>query len=122
MVDHEHTSAAAGAASGLSVSDFAEGLPAKAVDSVDLVVAFVHNKAVRPLVVATRAIVFGILIAVLATVVLLLVSIALLRVLDVYAFPGRIWASYAVLGAIFTVGGLFAWSRRPKSVNAAATD
>jgi len=122
MVDHDHGHAAGGAGPAQSIAGFADELPDKAVDTVDLVVAFVHNKAVRPLVVATRAIVFGILIAVLATVVLLLVSIAVLRLLDVYAFPGRIWASYAVLGAVFTLGGLLTWSRRSKGARTAVTD
>ena len=118
--DHRHDAGSLNPTA--AVANYAEELPGKAVDTVDLVVAFVHNKAVRPLVVATRAIVFGMLIAVLGTVVVLLVSIALLRVLDLYVFPGRIWASYAVLGAFFSLAGLLAWSRRSKGASNPATD
>ena len=33
-------------------------------------------------------------------------SVGLLRLLDVYAFSGRVWISYAVLGCLFTLAGL----------------
>ncbi len=61
---------------------------------------------------AARIVVFGLLIAALSSVVLILLSIGLLRLLDVYAFPGRIWLSYFVIGGVFTVVGLFAWTKR----------
>ncbi len=86
--------------------------PARAVDAIDLVVGTVNDRAVRPIVVAARAIVFGLLIAVIGLVVLVLVSVGLIRLLDVYVFPGRVWASYAVLGALFSILGLWAWSKR----------
>jgi hypothetical protein len=86
--------------------------PKKAADAVDLVVDTIHDKAIRPIVLAARVVVFGLLVAVLSLIVLVLLSVGLLRLLDVYAFSGRVWISYAVLGAIFTLAGLFAWSRR----------
>lgn len=86
--------------------------PKKAADAVDLVVDTIHDKAIRPIVLAARAIVLGLLVAVLALLVLVLLSVGLLRLLDVYAFSGRVWISYAVLGGIFTLAGLLAWSRR----------
>jgi hypothetical protein len=79
---------------------------------VDLVVDTIHDRAVRPVLLAARIVVFGILVAVLTVVVLVLLSIGLLRLLDVYAFEGRVWVSYAVLGGLFTLLGVFAWSRR----------
>jgi hypothetical protein len=39
-------------------------------------------------------------------------AIALVRVLDVYAFGGRVWASDAVLGGLLVLGGGFAWTKR----------
>lgn len=86
--------------------------PRKAADAVDLVVDTLHDKAIRPALLAARAVVFGLLVAVLALVVLVVLSVGLVRLLDVYAFGGRVWISYAVLGGIFTVAGLAAWSRR----------
>ncbi|MCL4446328.1 MAG: hypothetical protein M1134_05605 [Actinobacteria bacterium] len=86
--------------------------PAKAADAVDVVVATVNDRAIRPIILAARAIVFGIIVVVLLVLVSVLFSIAVLRILDVYVFAQRVWASYLVLGALFTGGGLVAWSRR----------
>jgi hypothetical protein len=86
--------------------------PRKAADVVELVVATVHDRAIRPIVLAARVVVFGLLVSALALVVLVLLSVGLIRLLDVYAFDGRVWISYAVLGGVFTLAGLFAWSRR----------
>jgi hypothetical protein len=79
---------------------------------VDLVISTVHDKVIRPALILARALVFGAVIVLAGTVALVLVCAGLLRLLDVYAFPGRVWASYALLGVLFTVGGLFTWSRR----------
>ncbi|MHB1583247.1 MAG: hypothetical protein ACYCU7_06715 [Acidimicrobiales bacterium] len=93
--------------------------PAKAVDAVDLVVDTVHDKVIRPLVLVGRAVVFGLLIAALGTLLVVVVSIALIRLLDVYAFGHRVWASYALVGFVFTVAGLGAWSLRTRRSGAA---
>lgn len=86
--------------------------PRKAADAVDLVVDTIHDKAIRPALLAARAVVFGVLAAALALVVVVLLSVGLVRLLDVYVVGGRVWISYAVLGGIFTVAGLAAWARR----------
>src|ERR1700728_2970674 len=87
---------------------------AKAIDVVDTVVDVVHDKVVRPALIAGRAVVFGVLIAFVATVVLILLAVGLVRLLDVYAFGGRVWASDALFGTIFCGGGFFLWSLRTK--------
>jgi hypothetical protein len=87
-------------------------LSAKAVDTIDLVVTTVKDKAIRPLVLAARAVVFGILIVVLGVVVVVVGAVGFVRLLDVYAFGGRVWAADALLGTLFVVAGLLAWSRR----------
>jgi len=84
----------------------------KVVDTVDDVVSAVHDRVIRPLLLVARAIVFGIVAAAMALVVSILISIALVRLLDVYAFRGRVWASDAVVGGLLTVGGLLAWTKR----------
>ncbi len=89
--------------------------PKKAADVIDLVVDTVHDKFIRPVLIAARAIVFGLLIATLLLVLMILLSVALIRLLDVYVFPGRVWASYLLLGALFCAAGLFAWYQRSAS-------
>jgi hypothetical protein len=86
--------------------------PAKAVDAIDLVVATVHDRAVRPAIMAARAVVFGLLIFVVSLVLLILLSVALVRILDTYVFDGRVWASYLLLGGLFVLAGLLIWWRR----------
>ncbi|HEX3947197.1 MAG TPA: hypothetical protein VHW47_05805 [Acidimicrobiales bacterium] len=97
--------------------------PKKAADAVDLVVDTIHDKAIRPIMLAARVVVFGLLIAALGLVVLVLLSVGLLRLLDVYAFGGRVWISYAVLGGVFTLAGLLAWTKRmPRTATPAGHD
>lgn len=96
---------------GLS-GDIAADLPRKGADAVDSAVALVHNKAIRPMLLVARGIVYGIVAGVLAAFFVVMVSIGVLRLLDVYAFPGRIWASYLLLGFIFTAAGLALWILR----------
>jgi hypothetical protein len=93
-------------------SPSAEEWSQRALDTVDTVVDVVHDKVVRPALVAGRAVVFGVLIAFLSLVVLVLVAIAVVRLLDVYAFGGRVWASDALFGAVCATGGLFLWRLR----------
>jgi len=86
--------------------------PGKAADMVEMAVDTLFDRVVRPALVAVRAIVFGLVIAAMGAVLLLAVAIAAIRLLDVYAFGGRVWASDALLGAILSAAGLFAWSKR----------
>jgi hypothetical protein len=86
--------------------------PAKAADMIEMAVDTLFDRVVRPALVAVRAVVFGLLIAVTAIVLLVALSVALIRLLDVYVFDGRVWASDALLGALLTVAGVFAWSQR----------
>ena len=100
--------------------DRATGLSVQAADMVDDLVANVHDRFIRPVVLAARAVVFGLLIAVLATTVMVLVSVSLVRLLTIYVFDGRVWASYLLLGGLFTVGGLVLWAKRTSADPTAA--
>jgi hypothetical protein len=94
---------------GLSALD---DLPVKGADAVDAVVDFIQNKAVRPLTLATRAIVFGIVILTAAVVTLTLIAITAIRILTVYIPGNRVWVSDLIVGAIFVAGGIAAWTQR----------
>jgi hypothetical protein len=86
--------------------------PARLADLVEAVVTALHDKVVRPLVLVARAVVFGVLVGAMALVIAVLSSIAVVRLLDAYAFGRRVWASDLVVGGLFTLVGLVAWSRR----------
>jgi hypothetical protein len=86
--------------------------PAKAADMVEMAVDTLFDRIVRPALVAVRAVVFGLLIATMGLVLLVAIAIAFVRLLDVYVFDGRVWASDALVGALLTAAGLYAWSQR----------
>jgi hypothetical protein len=86
--------------------------PARVADTIEGAVGSVHDHLVRPLTVAARGLVFGAIIAVMAVVAGIVAFIAVIRLLTVYAFGGRVWASDALLGALLVGAGAFCWSRR----------
>jgi hypothetical protein len=93
--------------------------PARVADTIEEVVAAAHDNVVRPLMLAARGVVFGIIIATMALIVSVLLAVALIRVLTVYVFGGRVWASYALVGILMLGVGAFAWSKRkPRDVGA----
>jgi hypothetical protein len=91
---------------------FTDQLSNKALDTIDTVVATVNDKAVRPVIVAARAVVFGIIIGVVGLAALVLFSIGFLRLVNDYLTGHRVWIAYLALGAIFSVVGAFMYSRR----------
>ncbi len=87
-------------------------LPTRGADLVDNLVELLRDKTVRPLTLMTRAVVFGIIVFAAGVVTITLLSITLIRLLTVYVFDGRVWLSDLVVGALFVVVGVVAWSRR----------
>jgi hypothetical protein len=86
--------------------------PAKVADTIEDVVDAVHDRVVRPLSLVARGLVFGIIVGVMALVLSVLAVIAVIRLLDVYAFGGRVWASDALFGVVLVGGGVLAWTKR----------
>ena len=83
----------------------------QAADTVERLVGTVSEKTTGPLTTIARALVFGLLAAILGVAVVVLFVILLVRVLDIWL---KIWAAYAILGGIFTVAGLLLWSQRSR--------
>jgi hypothetical protein len=88
--------------------------PAQAADAVVDLVGTVRDKTVAPLLKVARAVVYGVLIAVVGTMALVLSVIFAIRIIDVY-LPGDVWSAYLLLGSIFTLAGFVMWSRRKPS-------
>jgi hypothetical protein len=89
-------------------------LPVRATDWVESLVSLLRDRTVRPLTLVARAVVFGIIVFAASVAVLTLVAIAIVRLLTVYAFGGRVWLSDLVVGALFVAvgAGAFFWGRR----------
>jgi len=97
-------------------NDLTDAVSARALDAVDTVVATVNDKAVRPAIVAARGVVFGVIIAVMGIAVVILFCVAFIRLTTIAGH--RIWASYLVLGLIFSAVGAVLYARRGIPPNA----
>jgi hypothetical protein len=91
-------------------NDISDALSERALDTVDSVVATVNDKAIRPAIVAARGVVFGVIIAVIGITTLVLFCVGFIRVTTIAGH--RIWASYIVLGLIFSIIGAVLYARR----------
>jgi len=80
-------------------------------DRIESVVVGIRSKTADPLDRIVRIVVYGIVAAVLAATAVVLLVAAVVRAVDV-AIPGEVWLAHAVIGGIFTIAGLFLWTRR----------
>lgn len=90
-----------------SGEDFAAKAAARFGDAVESL----QGKTVKPLFWVARMIVYGLVVAALGAVVGVLLLDLLVRMLDVYAFGGRVWITDFVLGGLFVIAGAFLWLR-----------
>lgn len=86
-------------------------------DTIERVVATVRDRTTKPLVTASRAVVFGLLAAILGIVALVLLIIITTRgfqaLLDIwFSHDVSVYVSYFIVGGIFCLGGLFVLSKR----------
>ncbi len=116
------TDATAGGGEGRLGPTVGEEWPARAADAVDQAVAVVRDRAVRPVVIAARGLVFGVVILVVSSAALVWLTVGLLRLLDVYAWPGEVWISYFVLAAVFLAGGTALWVLRAERAEQPSLD
>lgn len=78
----------------------------QAADAVERLVGGLRDKTAVPLTTIARALVYGLLAAVMAIATAVLVVIGVLRAVDVY-LPGEVWSAHLLVGGIFTVLGGF---------------
>jgi hypothetical protein len=91
----------------------------QATDTVESLVLSVKEKTTVLRTIA-RGIVYGLVITVAAILAMVMVIAGAVRIADVWllGWAGRVnghhrlWIAYLVLGMIFTLAGLFCWSRR----------
>lgn len=83
----------------------------QAADTIERVVSSIRNKTAVPLSTIARALVYGILVAVMGSAALVLLVTALVRLLDI-VLPRGVWLPDLILGGLFTLLGLFLWRKR----------
>lgn len=84
----------------------------RALHSFDHVLDIIHDKILRPLLLAGRALAFGLIIVLAVAVLLTVLVVGVVRLLNVYCFAGREWLSYLVIGGLCIIGGMVIWRRR----------
>jgi hypothetical protein len=84
----------------------------KLLGGFDHVLDLFHDRVLRPIIVAARVIAYGLVIALAAVILFAALIIGFVRLLNVYAFAGHEWLSYAVIGALSLIVGLLLWRRR----------
>jgi hypothetical protein len=91
--------------------------PTQAADTIERVVGSVRDKTTGPALTISRALVYGTFAVIVGLAALPLVVIVAVRLLDSY-LPDAVfgethtWAAHLIVGLVFTIAGLFAWSRR----------
>jgi hypothetical protein len=94
-----------------------EDWPAQVAGSIESIVGSVRDRTTGPLLTIARGVVYGTFGAVVAVAVLVLLIIAMVRFVDSY-LPDSVfgeehmWATYLIIGLLFTIAGVFLWSRR----------
>jgi hypothetical protein len=81
------------------------------VDSIERYVTLARERTTRPLILLARALVFGLMTAILAMTAAVLAAIMVVRIIENY-LPGGVWKSHFITGALFTGAGLFLMSKR----------
>jgi uncharacterized membrane protein len=90
----------------------------RTADSIERVVNTVRDRTTRPLLVAGRAIVFGLLAVVVGIAAVVLLSITIVRVLVI--LTDRAWLADLILGALFVIAGFVLLRLRRTAVQEAS--
>ena len=78
---------------------------AQAASTIERVVTGIRDKTTVPLTTVARALVYGVLVAVMGITIVVCLTVALIRVVTVWVVDGEVWAAYLAVGGIFTIGG-----------------
>ena len=90
--------------------------PARAADTIERVVTTVRDRTTRPILIAGRGLVYGIIAAVLGVAALVLLAITLIRILTIAT--GEVWIADMIVGGVFSLAGTLLLIRRKPAVEA----
>lgn len=83
----------------------------RAVDTIERIVVAIRDRAVVPTERASRMVVFGLFVGILAVAAFVLVLVGTLRLL---AIPLPVWAAWMVEGAALGLAGYLVWRQRSR--------
>jgi multisubunit Na+/H+ antiporter MnhG subunit len=73
-----------------------------------------NDRIMRPLSLVGRTIGYGFVLIVVGLTTLFVALIFVMRFLDIYAFAGHQWITFAIVGTLMVLFGLWVWRlRRP---------
>jgi uncharacterized membrane-anchored protein len=78
--------------------------PAQAADAIVDTIAKVRDRTTKPVIIAARAAVYGLLAAVGAGLAFFLLLVLIVRIWANYV-PGHVWVIYAIFAAVFSLAG-----------------
>jgi hypothetical protein len=87
--------------------------PAQATAQIVKTVDLVRAKTTEPATKVARAIVYGLVIAILAVTAASLGCVMLIRFVDIWV-PGDVYWAYLIVGAVLVLAGVIAWSQRTR--------
>ena len=87
---------------------------AQAANSIDRLVDTARNKITNPALKLGRAVVYGLVIVLIALICAPLVAVASVRLLTVAT--GKVWIADFIIGGLFVAIGSFLWSKRSATV------
>ena len=85
--------------------------PVQATRTIVQVVDTVRDKTSGPAITAVAAVVYGVVAAVAAFILVVVLTAGTIRLLELLLWR-KVWLAYLVLAALTLVGGLVCWSRR----------
>ena len=82
-----------------------------AANAIDNAVGIVRERTVEPVQTVARAVIYGLLAALILIPAVTLLTIGVFRLLTIAVFD-NVWAAWAGLGGIFLIIGWFCWIKR----------
>lgn len=84
----------------------------RALGSLDHALDIVHDKVLRPILLAGRTLAFVFVLLLVGLVLVSVLIIGIIRLFNVYLFANHVWLSYALVGVLSLGTGLVIWRRR----------
>lgn len=86
-------------------------------DTIERVVGQVRDRTTRPVILAARAVVFGLLAAIVGLFALVMLIIGLIRGIEAilewpFSHETAVWLGYVIVGGLFCLAGAFCMAKR----------
>ena len=84
----------------------------RALGTLDHALDVLHDKVLRPILLAGRTLAFIFVLLLVSLVLVIVLIVGIIRLFNVYLFANHVWLSYALVGVLSLAAGLIIWRRR----------